>query len=57
MERNLINFFLDTNELDFFQAFWEHQARAILTLHELMVNFCSRSLKNVIFLTFRGALR
>jgi hypothetical protein len=49
-------FFLGTSEPDFSQAFREHQARSIPTPYEPVVNFCSKSLENVIFFNFRGAL-
>jgi hypothetical protein len=48
--------FFGTCELYFSQAFWQHQARSIPTPYEPVVNFCSKSLENVIFFNFLGAL-
>jgi hypothetical protein len=46
---------IGTRELDFSQAFREHQARSIPTPYEPEVNFCSKSPENAIFFNFRGA--
>jgi hypothetical protein len=43
------------SELHNSQAFWQHQARQILTLYEPTVKFCSKKVLDSFFLYFHAA--
>jgi hypothetical protein len=48
----LFNYYFWMSKLNISQAFWQHQACPIPTLHKPMVNFCSKWVVSSFFLYF-----